>query len=781
MKAVPLVYGFALFICSFFLCLPSRGQTKYFVTQTGTGAGVGSWASAAGAAQLQGILAGAASGDTIWIAMGVYHPTAYPAGSTGGATNRDFAFTIASGVAVYGGFVGTETFLTDRTAGHTTSFSGDIGTAGYLPDDCYHVLVGTGLAATTLLDDIKIDSGYANGTGSISLGGQAFGRTLGGGIFMIAAEPTLSNCTIANNQANGEGGGLYLSNCTALLIKGCAFSGNTALSNGGAVSKETASPVTFDSCTFTGNWSFVAAGISGGGGIYSAGGSGDLIEGCLFSADKAFNAYGGAVFYNGTGALTMTRTTLTGNTASSFGGGLANVGGAGFDITHCNFSANTSAWGGGVYSSGTGGTYAWDTLQGNTATSTNGAGGGGFYNDAANPVVSHCLFQNNTTGGGNGAGQYDNGAAAPIDSNTVFQSNSAQGNSANGGGYYHAGGAGLFLNCVFVDNSASGDGGGYYNNSVQPVESCTFYHNTAGTTGGGVYDEGGEQAKYYNNMLWGNTPNSFGLGGGSTAQFTLLYNDFPESGSYAGSTVVGNLAQAPTFYDASSYAGPDGQWGTIDDGLHLASPSGTGGTDAVPPAGSFGSVGWPADDIADAARPDAGANLADMGAYEGTVIPLALSLVQFYADGLGVLHWSVAAPAASFVLTRSSDGWAFSPVASLGGSVMSYADTSVAPVFYYKLEVMLADGSTQWSGVVTVRRGPGLAQLRPNPVVSSATLYVPAPGNANIFDASGRLLRVLSLATGNNPLSFAGLAPGTYFLELDVVNGLRQVIPFVKE
>lgn len=781
MKAVHLVYGFSLFIC-----LRSSGQTKYFVDQTGTGTGVGSWANAAGPAQLQGILAGASSGDTVWIGFGVYYPTAYPAGSTGGASNRDFAFEITPGVAVYGGFTGTETYLSDRTPGFITSFSGDIGTPGYLPDDCYHVVVGTGLSNTTLLDNIKIDSGYANGVGSITVGGQTFGRTLGAGICLVAAGPMLSNCTVASNQANGEGGGMYLSNCTAMTIKGCAFSGNTALSNGGAVSKETASPVTFDSCTFTGNWTFAAAGVSGGGGIYSAGGSGDVIEGCTFSANKAFNAYGGGVFYNGTSGLTMTQTTLTGNTASSFGGGLANVGGASFSVTHCNLNGNTAAWGGGMYSSGMGATYAYDTLKSNSATSTNSAGGGGFYNDGANPVVSHCLFQNNVTSGGNGAGQYDNGAAAaPTDSNTVFQANNAQGNSSNGGGYYHAGGAGLFLNCVFVDNSCTADGGGYYNKSTQPVKNCTFYNNTAGGTGGAVYDEGGEAANYYNNMMWGNNPNSFGLGGGSTAQFTLLYNDFPESGGYTSTTIVGNLAQAPAFYNAGDYTGPDGQWGTPDDGLHLSSPAGTGGTDAVPPAGNFSSVGWPADDIADAGRPDAGANLADIGAYEGTVIPLAVSLLTFYADNWGVLHWRVTEAAASFVLTRSPDGGNFAPVASLPGTATLYSDTVTAPVLYYRLEVRMADGTTQWSNVVVVRRPGVLVQLRPNPVAASASLYASAAVvlQARLIARDGRVLRTqsLSLAEGDNPLPLTGLAPGVYFLELDVANGWHKVIPFDKE
>ncbi|HTJ12962.1 MAG TPA: T9SS type A sorting domain-containing protein [Dinghuibacter sp.] len=781
MKAVQLVCGLA-----FFLYLPSLGQTKHFVKQTaaGTGTGLGSWANAAGAAQLQGILAAAASGDTVWIAAGVYYPTAYPAGSTGGATNRDFAFALTNGVAVYGGFAGTESFLSQRNvATHVTSLSGDIGTAGNVTDNCYHVIATYNMSNTAILDGVKIDSGEANGTGSITIGGQAFSRATGAGICAMKSQPILANCTFIANQAGGEGGALYLGNCNAFPVTSCAFTSNTAQGNGGAISKETSSPVTFSGCTFTGNYSFVAAGTTGGGAIYSNSGSGDVIHNCVFTGNHAVNAYGGAFFFNGTSTLTMSYTTLTQNVAATYGGGMANTGGTSFTITHCNFNNNNASMGGGIYSSGGSCLYAYDTIANNTSTSTTGAGGGGFYNDATNPVISHCLIRANVTNGGNGAGQYDNGGASPQDSNTVFQANIAGGSASNGGGYYHTAGTGFFVNCVFVDNRCAVDGGGYYNNSTQPVENCTFYNNTAGSSGGGFYDVGGEGVKFYNNMLWNNNPDNFYTS--STASLKLKYNDFPEAALYpAGGSVVGNIAQTPTFYNSGNYAGPDGQWGTIDDGLHLNSAAGTGGADGVPPNGTNGSYGWVTDDIAEAVRPDAGANAADIGAYEGAVIPLALSLLQFYEDESNVLHWAVASPVSGFVLTRSYDGVAFAPLVSLDSDVMSYADTAAAPLLYYRLEVLFADGSAEWSGVVVVRRSALSVALRPNPVGSSAVLYASAPASlqGSLVDASGRVVRTfqLTVTAGDNLLQLTGLAPGVYFLELTATNGWRRVLPLVK-
>lgn len=350
MKAVQLVCGLALFIY-----LPSLGQTKHFVKQTaaGTGTGLGSWANAAGAAQLQGILAAAASGDTVWIAAGVYYPTAYPAGSTGGATNRDFAFALTNGVAVYGGFAGTESFLSQRNvATHVTSLSGDIGTVGNVTDNCYHVIATYNMSNTAILDGVKIDSGEANGTGSITIGGQAFSRATGAGICAMKSQPTLANCTFIANQASGEGAALYLGNCNAFPVTSCAFTSNTAQGNGGAISKETSSPVTFSGCTFTGNYSFVAAGTTGGGAIYSNSGSGDVIQNCVFTGNHAGNANGGAFFFNGTSTLTMSYTTLTQNVAATYGGGMANTGGTSFTITHCNFNNNNASMGGGIYGHG---------------------------------------------------------------------------------------------------------------------------------------------------------------------------------------------------------------------------------------------------------------------------------------------------------------------------------------------------------------------------------------------------------------------------------------------
>ena len=782
----------------------STAQTKHFVKQASTGTGTGlSWANAAGAAQLQGIIAGAASGDTVWVAAGVYHPTAVPAGSTGDAGARDVSFTLTNGVAVYGGFAGTETNLNQRNVtANVTSLSGDIGVVGTITDNCYHVISTYNVTNTAILDGFKIDSGYANGASSYSIGGQTFSETTGAGICDMKSQPTIANCTFVANQATGEGGAIYLSNCNAMPLTNCAFTNNSAGGSGGAISKETSSPLTFTNCTFTNNHTSVAAGTTGGGAIYSNSGSGDKILSCTFSQNGSANAYGGAIFFNGTSTLTMTSTVLSQNNAATFGGGLANIGGTSFVVSNCNINNNACANGGGIYSSGGSCLFAYDTLANNTATSTTGAGGGGFYNDAANPIISHCILQGNVTNGGNGAGQYDNGGAAPIDSNTVFQANIAKGTASNGGGYYHAAGTGSFVNCVFVNNACTANGGGYYNNSTQPVSHCTFYNNAAGAAGlgGGFYDVGGEGPKIYNNMIWGNTPNNFYCG--STASLKLKYNDFPEAASYpAGGSVVGNIAQTPTFLNTGNYTGLDGKWGTIDDGLHLISAAGTGGADGVPPNGTNGSYGWAVDDIAETLRPDAGADSADMGAYEGDIIILPVTLLQFSATPASgedvLLTWALGSAVENdtVAITRSLDGHTFTVLGAESGSADHYTDVDAPEgMLYYQLQILSAGGVTvAGSGVVWVDHTASTerVQLRPNLVEQRTTVLFTGGVTtaltlqAAALDTRGRTLfrRTVSLQPGDNYtlLDLGGLPRGLYYLVLTGTNGWRRALPFEKE
>ena len=75
------------------------------------------------------------------------------------------SFNISSGVAVYGGFAGTETARKPRNpATNVTTLSGEIGSNIILNDNSYHVVhmdgTTTSVTSTTVLDGFTITAGY---------------------------------------------------------------------------------------------------------------------------------------------------------------------------------------------------------------------------------------------------------------------------------------------------------------------------------------------------------------------------------------------------------------------------------------------------------------------------------------------------------------------------------------------------------------------------------------------------------------------------------------------
>ena len=117
----------ALLVC---LRQSAFGAATIFVRSTASGANNGtSWVNAY--TSLQSALTAAVSGDEIWVAAGVYKPTA--------TADRTISFALKNGVGVYGGFAGTETMRSQRNPNvNVTALSGDIGMGGVTTDNSYH-------------------------------------------------------------------------------------------------------------------------------------------------------------------------------------------------------------------------------------------------------------------------------------------------------------------------------------------------------------------------------------------------------------------------------------------------------------------------------------------------------------------------------------------------------------------------------------------------------------------------------------------------------------------
>ncbi len=174
---------FVLFFVLFLVVSASEGAILY-VNTGAAGANDGtSWTDAF--RSLQDALNAAASGDEIWVAAGIYRP------ATG--IDRSISFVLKNGVALYGGFAGTETLEKQRKWRlNETVLSGNIGVPGSATDNSFHVVVAGGTDSTAVLDGFTITGGNANGA--------ANDQKRGGGMFNTNwSNPELMNCTFAEN------------------------------------------------------------------------------------------------------------------------------------------------------------------------------------------------------------------------------------------------------------------------------------------------------------------------------------------------------------------------------------------------------------------------------------------------------------------------------------------------------------------------------------------------------------------------------------------------------
>jgi len=262
-----------------------------------------SWADAfQGSYGLQKALAASQPGDQIWVAQGVYLPSA-----TG---DRLEWFRFRTGVEVYGGFQGGETALAQRDfATFVTVLSGDLlgddGGGGPNAENSFHVLHGNGADATAVFDGFTVTAGHAND-------GQ-FNRDRGAGIVCLGAQnkPTVRNCRFTGNVAIFGGGAGYLNNGAAPTFQDCTFDENQGGSFGGAFDMAGNVAAVFERCVFRANQAARA------GGVEIFGTSPVVMRDCLVSGNLATGGNGGGGIWISGSAPTIVNCSVLGNTAST--------------------------------------------------------------------------------------------------------------------------------------------------------------------------------------------------------------------------------------------------------------------------------------------------------------------------------------------------------------------------------------------------------------------------------------------------------------------------------
>ncbi len=420
--------------------------TTCLVTTAGTpGVAGSSWASPM---DLQTALTTSACNE-IWVKAGTY-VTGSP---------RTNTFQIRPGVAVYGGFAGTETLRSQRDpTANVTTLSGSTGVANA---GSYHVVTFDGttaagsITASTVLDGFTITNGNADPDGGgVNCNGAGAGHE---------CSPTLNSLTIINNSATGDGAGVYDNGSS------------------GGISSPTLSNVSIRLNTATGN---------GGGLFNNASGTGSssnpVLTDVTFDTNEA-RGNGGAIYDRaaGSGAISspsLIRVLIYANESGgsdSAGGGMMNYATAGGTsspgLTDVTFRQNNSGyWGGAMFNNGGDGTSSPTlnnvTFDGNTAYTAGGA-----------------MFEYSS-----GA----NGIASPILGNVTFVSNHLTA--------YQAGDGGAIYNLAASSGTIS-----------QVLRNVSFFQNTATRNGGAIYNTFDSTAtndmSLVNVILWDDTaPNGAG-------------------------------------------------------------------------------------------------------------------------------------------------------------------------------------------------------------------------------------------------------------------------------
>jgi len=382
-----------------------RTEPYLYVRHDATGSNDGSsWQDAY--TDLQDALAEARTGDEIWVARGVYYPAP-------DASDRSATFSLVDGVALYGGFAGTETEREQRNwLGNITVLSGDLDRndaadaqavvtdpANIVGDNAYHVVTGIDVGATAVLDGFVITAGLADGSGS---------QRWGGGMYNVRSDPTLTGVTFAGNLAL-YGGGMYNWQSSPTLTR-VTFTGNQVGELGGGMYSMAGSP-TLTEATFTGNQA------NWGGGMYNNASTPTLTE-VIFIGNQA-NRGGG--MYNLESSPTLTGVTFADNQADHFGGGMYNSGGSP-TLVDVTFIGNRAA--------------------------TDGAG---LYNWQSRPTVTNAVFSGNQAGS-SGGGMANANGSIPTLTNVTFSGNRAH--EGAGGGMHNLDSSPTLVNCIVWGNAA---------------------------------------------------------------------------------------------------------------------------------------------------------------------------------------------------------------------------------------------------------------------------------------------------------------------------------------
>ena len=340
--------------------------------------------------------------DEIWVAAGVYKPVVPANPPDVSDPEHNATFRVENGIAVFGGFNGSELIREDRDfENNITILSGDLlGNDNDLIDvneptrsDNTWRIVKMGdidlgpVDATTVLDGFTITGGNANppalnpnnaGAGLNILGAQnefstptirnirfeANSAIFGGGLGCVFAAPILENVDFINNSAAKDGGGMSTFVCGPEL-RNVRFRGNVAGDFGGGLINNRGRSLLFE-VSFIGN----TAGY--GGGIYNLD-SPSFFSNTFFASNEAMESGGG--MHNENSRVDIVNTIFSGNRVVG-----PSIRGGGGMYNHLEVPYLTNV-----------------VFYGNTASND----GGAIFNNTSDPIIVNSILWGNSSPGPN--------------------------------------------------------------------------------------------------------------------------------------------------------------------------------------------------------------------------------------------------------------------------------------------------------------------------------------------------------------------------------------------
>lgn len=325
---------------------------------------------------------------------------------------------------------------------------------------------------------------------------------------------------------------------------------------------------------------WIIGGVSEGSSVRSGAGlvqrGGDLAVSNMYFAGNHSSLFGnGGALGVEQGNLQISDGLFEANTANGNGGALGLVGPGRVDLRQVDFVNNHGKGGGGaLYWTGDVGGRLYDVTFDDNQVSTDGGGngnGGGLYIDGGTATLAHVEFLSNSATQLGGGMHVRTGAVAV--SHSVFYDNQAD----NAGGALSSAGFsdGLTLAYTVLSRNSAVNGGGVYAGGPLRMTHTTVADNMASSSGGGIYVIGNTTSAV-NSIVWGNTAASL-AGVRATLNTSFSRSVVQGSGgspwlvfqSGAGLDGGGVVDVDPLFVDPADPLGPDGIFGTQDDGLGL--------------------------------------------------------------------------------------------------------------------------------------------------------------------------------------------------------------------